>query len=664
MNRDWINNAKKFSTAYLEGAKEFMQFVRDHGNGDSILCPCTKCLNLIRHTQSEVHSHINRDGMSTTYTRWTCHGEDRADDDDHGAYESDNDDGNENDNGTNDDDISDLLEDLQKTGDRGHAEPNLYSNLLEEARRELHKGCTTMTRLSFIIKMLHIKSYNRVTNRCFNQFLDFLASTFPDVDIPKSYKEAKSALSEVGLGYQTIHVCKFDCALFWEEHKDKTHCPECGLSRWRDNKGNKKIPHKVLRYFPIIPRLQRFFESKKTSRFTKWHKEQRVPEKNVLRHPADGEAWKHFDKEFGWFADDPRNIRLGMATDGFNPFGNMTNSYSMWPVFVIPYNFPPWMCMDQNNFMMSLLIPGKNSPGKDFHVFMQPLIKDMMKLWSGVTTVDVCAADPFELHAAFLWSIHDYPGYATMSGRSTRGYYACVHCDVNPCYESLKNKIGYVGHRRFLAMDHPYRKSRLFNGKVETREAPRKYTQAELAEKLARVEDYKPGKNPSNKRKRVPEKGEPTWHLKASLHALPYWPKLKIAHNLDVMNIEKNIGENILGTLLETEGKNKDTFSSRLDLQKFNIRKDYWLQDNKVTVTKPPAPWTLRKENKIRLCRYLYNCRFPDGFAANLANCVDIATGKITGLKTHDFHMLLQRVLPAGLRGIVPKPMYEAITEL
>ena len=136
MNRDWINNAIKFSPEYLEGTKEFMRFVRDHGNGDSILCPCTKCMNLIRHTQSDVHSHINRDGMSTTYTRWTCHGEDRADDDDHGAYESDNDDGNENDNGTNGDDISDLLQDLQKTGERGHAEPNIYSNLLSLLLKE------------------------------------------------------------------------------------------------------------------------------------------------------------------------------------------------------------------------------------------------------------------------------------------------------------------------------------------------------------------------------------------------------------------------------------------------------------------------------------------------------------------------------------------------
>ena len=67
---------------------------------------------------------------------------------------------------------------------------------------------------------------------------------------------------------------------------------------------------------------------------------------NELSHPADGEAWKDFDRKFGWFAEDARNLRLGLATDGFNPFGNMTSSYSMWPVFVVPYNLPPWECME------------------------------------------------------------------------------------------------------------------------------------------------------------------------------------------------------------------------------------------------------------------------------------------------------------------------------
>ena len=98
-----------------------------------------------------------------------------------------------------------------------------------------------------------------------------------------------------------------------------------------------------------------------------------------LSHPADGMAWKYFDKEHKEFAADPRNIRLGLATDGFNPFGVQSTSYSMWPVFVVPYNMPPWACMDQSNFMMSLLIPGPHSPGKDFDVFMEPLVEELLE---------------------------------------------------------------------------------------------------------------------------------------------------------------------------------------------------------------------------------------------------------------------------------------------
>jgi len=56
-----------------------------------------------------------------------------------------------------------------------------------------------------------------------------------------------------------------------------------------------------------------------------------------MSHPADGEAWQDFDRQYPDFAEEARNIRLGLATDGFNPFGNMNTKYSMWPVIVVPY---------------------------------------------------------------------------------------------------------------------------------------------------------------------------------------------------------------------------------------------------------------------------------------------------------------------------------------
>ena len=64
-----------------------------------------------------------------------------------------------------------------------------------------------------------------------------------------------------------------------------------------------------------------------------------------MSHTADGEAWQDFVREYLDFTNDARNLLLGLATDGFNPFSEQNTKYSMWPVFVLPYNLPPWACM-------------------------------------------------------------------------------------------------------------------------------------------------------------------------------------------------------------------------------------------------------------------------------------------------------------------------------
>ena len=212
-----------------------------------------------------------------------------------------------------------------------------------------------MSKLSFIVKLLHIKVYCRMSNKAINMILGLLREAFPTSTIPSSYYEATRTLRDLGLNYVPIHVCKYDCALFWGEFKDRNNCPTCGTSRWKVVE--KKIPWKVLRYFPLKRRLQRLFMSKKIAEDMRWHEEKRLDD-DTLRHPTDGDAWKDFNKENDWFAHDTRNVRLGLATDGFNPFGLMSSTYSMWPVLVMPYNLPPWKCMTGPFMMMSLLIPG------------------------------------------------------------------------------------------------------------------------------------------------------------------------------------------------------------------------------------------------------------------------------------------------------------------
>ncbi|KAI4310572.1 hypothetical protein MLD38_035541 [Melastoma candidum] len=70
-----------------------------------------------------------------------------------------------------------------------------------------------------------------------------------------------------------------------------------------------------------------------------------------------------FDEEHGWFAKDYRNVRLGLASNGFNPFGDRSSTTSLWLVVITLYNLPPWKCMKKPYLILALLIQGKHSPG-------------------------------------------------------------------------------------------------------------------------------------------------------------------------------------------------------------------------------------------------------------------------------------------------------------
>jgi hypothetical protein len=199
------------------------------------------------------------------------------------------------------------------------------------------------------------------------------------------------------------------------------------------------------------------FATKEASESAQWHNVKWQPSEKEMSHLADGEACQDFDSSFPDFVQYSRIFRLGLATDGFYPFLEKNTKYSMWPMFVVPYNLPPWECMEDSNFMMTLLILGPSSPGKDFDQFLEPLVEDLLELWSGVHAYDGLSGKMFNLHAAFLWCIHDYPTLSTLSGRTTKGYFAYIHCDKHPLSYNLRSKIEYFEHYRFLPNGHRFR---------------------------------------------------------------------------------------------------------------------------------------------------------------------------------------------------------------
>ena len=117
------------------------------------------------------------------------------------------------------------------------------------------------------------------------------------------------------------------------------------------------------------------------------------------------------------FVLETRKVRLGLSTDGFNPFGHLAVLYSYWPVFLTPYNLPPWMCMKQPYLFLSLLIPGPKSPGKNLDIYLRPLIDELLELWlKGVQTWDSYTKTNFNLRAVLMWTISDFPAYGMLAG--------------------------------------------------------------------------------------------------------------------------------------------------------------------------------------------------------------------------------------------------------
>lgn len=76
------------------------------------------------------------------------------------------------------------------------------------------------------------------------------------------------------------------------------------------------------------------------------------------------------DESRPYFGQEPQNVILGLTTDGFYPFSDKSHPYSMCPVVVSPYNVSPVMCLNDTNYMLSLLILGPKAATNDIDVYL------------------------------------------------------------------------------------------------------------------------------------------------------------------------------------------------------------------------------------------------------------------------------------------------------
>ncbi|KAL3696041.1 hypothetical protein R1sor_010117 [Riccia sorocarpa] len=106
-----------------------------------------------------------------------------------------------------------------------------------------------------------------------------------------------------------------------------------------------------------------------------------------MRTVGDFPAMHHVETTYECMRDNPRAVRLGLATDGFSTVGLSRKSYSIWSVMVINYNVPPWVATKKGHIMLSLIIPGPEKPAT-MDIYLEPLVEELKLLWDGVCAYD------------------------------------------------------------------------------------------------------------------------------------------------------------------------------------------------------------------------------------------------------------------------------------
>ncbi|XP_052627027.1 uncharacterized protein LOC122197509 [Lactuca sativa] len=446
--------------------------------------------------------------------------------------------------------LMDVMEELPNPNAKG------FYDMLEDADEPLWDGCENYSKLQAATELLHWKSEYNISEAAYDHILPIIKRMLPKGEkLVENFYETKKLLKIIRLPEKKIHGCKNHCMISYGADSDLTKCRVCDHDRYKSG----KLPYLVMRYLPIAPRLQRLYLTKKTAKQMTWHYEHQT-EPVLMVHPSDGEAWKHFDSMHQEFSSEPRNVPLRLCTDGFSPNNSNTTPYSCWPVFLSIYNLPPWVCLKEPYVQLSIVIPGKKSPGQNIDVFLRPLIDELKMLYTnGVVTYDASTKCNFTMKAILLWTVSDFPAYAMLSGWSTHGKLACPYC------------MGFLAN------------------KVERSSPPPILTGDQIWEQVKR----------------------------SIFWELPYWRKLLIRHTLDPMHIETNVFENLFNTMMDTP-KSKDNMNARKDIEMYCNRVQWhtWKKGNKDM--KNRASFALSKEQAAKIWKWLIKLKFPDGYASNL----------------------------------------------
>ncbi|KAL0331757.1 UNVERIFIED_CONTAM: hypothetical protein Sangu_1721200 [Sesamum angustifolium] len=113
---------------------------------------------------------------------------------------------------------------------------------------------------------------------------------------------------------------------------------------------------------------------------------------------------------------------------------------------------------------------------------------------------------------------------------------------------------------------------------------------------------------------------------------------------------------------MDIKGKIKDNMNAHRNLKIICNRPELELDERRPNIM-PKAVYTLAKERKRRVCEWIRGLKFPYGYASTLPHCIDMMELRMHGIKSHDCHVFMQKLIQIVFREMLPEHVWSALTE-
>jgi hypothetical protein len=155
------------------------------------------------------------------------------------------------------------------------------------------------------------------------------------------------------------------------------------------------------------------------------------------------------------------------------------------------------------------------------------------------------------------------------------------------------------------------------------------------------------------------------WTHKSCLWEQSYAKALILPHNIDLMHQECNVAESIISICFDVTSSSKDNFNVRKDLASLcNCHSLEPKTNAEGNLKRPRAPYCLKLVERKEILRWLKKLKFLYCYASNIKWAVNVSTSKLNRLKSHDYHIIIERLMPVMLRGYFDIDLWKIFIEL